>query len=115
MRVCQTMGPGSRVAGRYVVESLAGEGGMGKVFRALDLVSHAKVALKVLGERGRPERFLVEAEALARLQHDAVVRYVAHGVEPDGEPFLVMEWLEGEGLEERLTRAGLTLEETLAL
>ena len=76
MRVCRAMGPGSTVAGRYLIESLAGEGGMGRVYRAEDLLTHAKVALKVLGPQGRPERVAVEAEALAMLDHPAVVRYV---------------------------------------
>jgi predicted ATPase len=109
------MGPGSTVSGRYLIESLAGEGGMGRVYRAIDLTSKAPVAMKLLGDRGRAERFSVEAEALASLDHDAIVRYVDQGTTPDGEPFLVMEWLEGESLEMRLARVGLTLEETLEL
>jgi predicted ATPase/tetratricopeptide (TPR) repeat protein len=115
MRVCRAMGPGSTVAGRYLIESLAGEGGMGRVYRAEDLLTHAKVALKVLGPQGRPERVAVEAEALAMLDHPAVVRYVGHGITEAGEPFLVMEWLAGEALDQRLKRTGVSLQETLAL
>jgi predicted ATPase len=109
------MGPGSTVGGRYLVESLAGVGGMGKVFRAKDLTTRETVALKMLGEHGRAERVAVEADALASLDHPAVVRYVGHGLAEDGQPFLVMEWLEGETLDDRLVREGLTLPETLAL
>lgn len=109
------MGPGSTVAERYLVESLAGEGGMGRVFRAKDLVSDATVALKVLGVHGRADRIAAEADALAMLEHPAVVRYVGHGVTGDGDPFLVMEWLDGETLDERLRRNGLTVQETLGL
>jgi predicted ATPase len=115
MRVCLAMGPGSTVAGRYLVESLAGEGGMGRVYRAEDLLTQTTVALKVLGQHGRAERVAVEADALAMLDHPAVVRYVGHGVTDEGEPFLVMEWLAGEALDQRLRRAGLSLQETLAL
>src|SRR5580658_6867524 len=109
------MGPGSTVGGRYLVESLAGVGGMGKVFRAKDLTTRETVALKMLGEHGRAKRVAVEADALASLDHPAVVRYVGHGLAEDGQPFLVMEWLEGETLDDRLVREGLTLPETLAL
>jgi predicted ATPase len=109
------MDPGSKVADRYLVERLAGEGGMGRVYRALDLSSNAPVALKVLGERGRRERFAVEADALSALEHPAIVRYVAHGLLPSGQPYMVMEWLEGEDLRSRLRRRGLTLQESLSL
>jgi predicted ATPase len=115
MPVCLAMGPGSTVAGRYLVESLAGEGGMGRVYRAKDLTNGALVALKVLGDHGKAERVAVEVDAIAMLDHPAVVRYVGHGILEDGEPFLVMEWLEGETLDERIHRKGLTLLETLAL
>jgi predicted ATPase/Tfp pilus assembly protein PilF len=109
------MGPGSTVAGRYLVLGLAGEGGMGRVFRAQDLVSNEIVALKVLGEHGRAERVAVEADALASLDHPGIVRYVGHGTLEDDAPFLAMEWIEGETLGGRLGRTGLTLQETLAL
>jgi predicted ATPase len=109
------MGPGSTVRGRYLVESLAGEGGMGRVYRALLLPSREPVALKVLSEKGRADRFSNEAEALATLHHEAVVRYIDHGVSEEGDPFLVMEWLEGETLEARLARGGLSFQQTLAL
>jgi predicted ATPase len=88
---------------------------MGRVFRATDLKSGAPVALKVLGERGRAERFSVEAEAISSLEHEAIVRYVDHGVSDEGEPFLVMEWLDGQGLDVRIARKGLSLHETLDL
>jgi serine/threonine protein kinase/predicted ATPase len=115
MRVCLAMGPGSTVAGRYLVESLAGEGGMGRVFRAEDKLTGATVALKVLGQHGRADRIAAESDALALLDHPAVVRYVGHGVTDEGEPFLVMEWLAGEPLDQRLQRTGFTLKETLTL
>ncbi len=109
------MGPGSIVAGKYRVDTLAGEGGMGRVFRARSTETGSAVALKVLGAQGRADRFAVEAEALSRLAHPAVVRYVDHGLSDEGEPFLVMEWLEGEGLDMRLAGAGVDVAETLEL
>jgi predicted ATPase len=109
------MGPGGTVAGRYAILDLAGEGGMGRVFRAKDLVSNETVALKLLGEHGRADRVAVEVDALAALEHEGVVRYVGHGATEDGSPFLAMEWLDGETLQQRLRRTGLTLQETLRL
>lgn len=93
------------VGDRFVVEALAGQGGMGTVYRALDRVTGERVALKVLAG-GPPlyeERFLQEAAALAAVTHPAVVRYVAQGVGAHAL-WLAMEWLEGEDLAQRLER-----------
>ena len=94
---------------RFEVEALVGSGGMGKVFRGRDLVDGQAVALKVLHRQGSlaTERFLREAEALAALAHPAIVRYVAHGATPQGEPYLAMEWLDGETLADRLARGAI--------
>jgi serine/threonine protein kinase len=79
---------------RFEVEGLVGSGGMGMVFRARDRVDGQAVALKALHRQGAlaSERFLREAEVLAALAHPAIVRYVAHGVTAQGEPYLAMEW-----------------------
>src|SRR5262249_14650889 len=60
-------------------------------------------------------RFAREASVLAELSHPGIVRYVAHGVTPAEELYLVMEWLEGEDLLSRLLRIGLTLKESVLL
>ena len=52
-------------------------------------------------------RFQREANVLATLRHPGIVRYVAHGRAESGEPYLAMEWLEGEDLAERLARGPL--------
>ncbi len=95
------------MADRFVVLRKVGEGGMGVVYAARDERDGSTVALKILtsleGEsRGRFER---EAEALRSLDHPAIVRYVAHG-EHERQPFLAMEWLEGEDLAQHLEREG---------
>jgi hypothetical protein len=100
------------VAGRFVLESLAGSGGMGEVWRGHDTSDGAAVAVKLLRVeaarlRGRFER---EAQFLARLIHPAVVRHVAHG-EDAGELYLAMEWLDGEDLAVRLARDPLSADE----
>jgi eukaryotic-like serine/threonine-protein kinase len=109
-------------ADRFVVERLAATGGMGRVFRALDAETREVVALKVLDARGSEgarsralERFAREARLLAQIRHPGVVRFVAFGTTARGEPYLAMEWLEGETLAARLARGPLSVEETLVL
>lgn len=111
------MEPGDRIADRFEVDALAGEGGMGRVFRARDLASGAWVALKILrsSEPRFAARFEREAALLACIEHEGVVGYVAHGRTPGGEPWLAMRWVEGESLERRLERDRLTVEDTLEL
>lgn len=109
------MNAGDVVANRFRIEREAGSGGMGRVFRANDLVTGATVAVKVLhGSAARdPERFEREALLLDELRHPGIVRYIAHGRTAAAEPWLAMEWLEGEDLHDRLAREPLTLSETV--
>jgi serine/threonine protein kinase/tetratricopeptide (TPR) repeat protein len=112
------MQPLSVVSERFEVEHLAGHGGMGEVYRARDRLTGEPVALKVL--RGATwehavERFAREAGALSALSHPRIVRYVAHGTTERGDPYLAMEWLEGEELSARLQRAPLTTNESVRL
>ncbi len=68
-----------------------------------------------MAQRGQSEqRFAQEARLLAELNHPAItVRYVAHGETPEGQPYLAMQWLEGEELAKRLARSRLTVAESL--
>ena len=99
------------------MEARAGSGGMGTVYRARDRSTHAYAALKIMGKlhRSGPERFAREARVLAELSHPAIVRYLAHGIAPNGLPFLAMDWLEGEDLAARLGRSGLAVAESVSL
>jgi eukaryotic-like serine/threonine-protein kinase len=108
---------GERVGERFVVEERAGSGGMGTVYRARDLSTGARAALKIMTRPSRsgPERFAREARVLAELIHPAIVRYLAHGMTATGLPFLAMDWLEGEDLATRLAGSGLEVTESLAL
>lgn len=108
---------GQVVAERFEIEGFAGSGGMGSVYRALDRFTGHPVALKVLRARGglEVERFAREAQVLAELSHPAIVRFVAHGRTLDDEPYLALEWIDGENLADRLARAGLTVAESLIL
>jgi hypothetical protein len=84
-------------------------GGMGTVYQAIDRESGALVALKILHSRNTIEqaRFEQEARVLAELCHPGIVRYFDHGLTPNGSPYIAMEWLEGETLEDRLGRGTL--------
>ncbi|QRO00448.1 protein kinase [Archangium violaceum] len=106
------------IAGRFTLEALAGRGGMGTVYRATDSHSGRPVAIKLLHAVTSPEvayRFNREALLLSELSHPGIVSYVHHGTSEAGQPYLAMEWLEGEDLSKRLARQPLTLPESLRL
>ncbi|HMI94031.1 MAG TPA: protein kinase, partial [Polyangiales bacterium] len=98
------MREGDLLEERFRIEHRAGQGAMGTVFRALDVTAAQTVAVKTfrLDPPAPVARFAREAEALASLNADGVVRYVHHGRDEAGQPFLVMEWIEGPSLAERL-------------
>jgi len=106
-------------AGRFLVERLAGQGGMGTVYRARDTQTGQLVALKLLADRGRQgsaeARLGREAELLATLRHDGIVGYITHGRGPDDELYLVMEWVDGVELAELLAHGPLSISESIDL
>ena len=107
---------GELLAQRFRIERPAGAGAMGSVFRACDVPNGGRwVAVKVLPGGSRQPRFEREVAALAGVDSDAVVRYVAHGRSDSGEAFVVMDWIEGQSLAERLSVSGLTGVESLVL
>jgi hypothetical protein len=103
-----------RIHAPFELLEIAGTGGMGTVYRARR-PDGKLLAVKVLGAKGDPARFEVEARALAKLRHPNIVAYEAHGLSEDGEPYLAMEWLEGEGLDQLIERERMTLHRSLAL
>ena len=113
-----TLAPGSLFAHRFEVLALAGQGGMGAVYRAIDRYSGQVVALKLLHESSgtsESERFVREAQLLSELQHPGIVSYVAHGKSPDGQRFLAMEWLDGCDLSDRLAKGPLAVRDCITL
>ncbi|MDP9264296.1 MAG: protein kinase [Acidobacteriota bacterium] len=113
-----TIAAGTRL-GHYEIVSPAGIGGMGEVYRALDTRLDRTVALKVL--RGKHEgdpmlrkRFEREARAISKLSHPNICTLLDVGSEA-GVDFLVMEYLEGETLAQRLIRGPLGLERSLEI
>jgi eukaryotic-like serine/threonine-protein kinase len=99
--------PPMQTIGRYKVLDTLGRGGMGVVYRAFDTLLERTVALKVIGTQidSNPEtrsRFLREARSAGQLSHRNIVTIYDLG-EHDGHPFLAMEYLEGEDLQQRLS------------
>ncbi|MEZ4295104.1 MAG: protein kinase [Polyangiaceae bacterium] len=111
------MRPKEILAERFEILARAGSGGMGTVYRALDQHTREPVAVKVLDRSDADafERFRREARALSLLAHPGIVRYVDAGLTERREPYLVMEWLEGEDLSARLGREGVDAAGALAL
>jgi eukaryotic-like serine/threonine-protein kinase len=100
--------------GPYEILGRLGGGGMGLVFRAWDERLHRNVAIKLLHDNyrmsGMRERFLQEARAASGLNHPNICTIFDIG-EQNGDPYLVMELLEGETLKDRIARGALTWEE----
>jgi tetratricopeptide (TPR) repeat protein len=107
--------PGQVFADRFLIEQLAGSGGMGMVYRAIDQSTGCAVALKVLRREcaQEPERFQRESRMLADLRHPSIVRHVGHGATVEGDLYLAMEWLSGEDLQVRLARTPISAKETM--
>jgi serine/threonine protein kinase len=97
--------------GPYEIVSPLGSGGMGEVYRARDLRLDRTVAIKVLpshlsGDAEAKERFDREARSISSLNHPNVCQLYDVGA-PDGISYLVMEFLEGETLADRLHKGPL--------
>ncbi len=102
---------GRELAGKLVVESVVGVGGMGAVYRARHKQLGTAVAVKVLHERFRSDlqfcaRFHAEALVVSQLDHANVVHINDYGQEPDGLLYLAMDFLEGIELQEVLQQEG---------
>jgi eukaryotic-like serine/threonine-protein kinase len=112
---------GMIVADRYCVERMLGVGGMGTVWAGRHISLKRLVAIKFIhpklassGEALR--RFDVEAKAAAQLESRHAVAVYDHGVTADGQPYIVMEYLEGETLERAVRKRGsLPLPEVTAI
>jgi serine/threonine-protein kinase len=98
------------VDGRYRLQRQIGAGATARVWLAFDTVLERRVAIKMLetpigGDTDHIERFRREARAVARIQHPHIVGVLDTG-EHEGVPYIVLEYVEGETLKERVRRLG---------
>jgi hypothetical protein len=100
------------IAGRYEVVKSLGEGGMGAVFRVFDRQLKRHAALKMIlpekRDARRETRFVHEARAMAKLQHPGCVSVYDVGTTAEGAPYMVMELVAGEPLNDVIARGEMT-------
>ena len=105
--------------GPYEIVGFVGAGGMGEVYRARDRRLSREVAVKILPKDVLRDsdgfaRFVEEARAASALNHPGIVTIHDFG-EEDGQPYIVMELIEGESLRQRLVYGPVSSKETAAL
>lgn len=103
---------GQILDGKYRIVRLIGEGGMGSVFEGLNTFISRRVAIKVLhaaaaGNEAVLKRFEREAQAAGRIGSDHILEVLDLGTLPDGDRYMVMEYLDGEELSARIERMGV--------
>lgn len=111
---------GATLLGKYRVEQVIGEGGMGVVYAARDLRLDRVVAIKVLdapseGFGDVARRFRREAQAIGKLHHPNLVTLLEYDVLEDGTPAMVMELIEGRSLRDLLVERRFTADEAVSL
>jgi eukaryotic-like serine/threonine-protein kinase len=97
--------------GSYKLVTKIGEGGMGEVYLAEHNLLKRKAAVKLLleefnGEEMVVKRFIQEARATSKLIHPGIVQIYDFGKTPDGKTYMIMEFLEGETLSQRIRNKG---------
>ena len=101
---------GQILFGKYKIQSEIARGGMGMVYLATDVTLHRQVAIKVLhaqysGDASFVERFLREARAMARLDHQNIIRIYAVEEEKQSH-YIVMEYFPGKDLKQLIREQG---------
>ncbi|MBK8012646.1 MAG: protein kinase [Deltaproteobacteria bacterium] len=112
--------PLGTMVGEFQVERLLASGGMALVYAAIHPVIGKKAAIKIIlsslsSDDVAVGRFVDEARAVNQIGHKNIVDIFAFGALPDGRNYLVMEWLDGESLIERLRRRRLTVREIIEI
>ncbi|HEY6561359.1 MAG TPA: serine/threonine-protein kinase [Polyangiaceae bacterium] len=103
--------PGELIEGKYRIVSLIGEGGMGAVYEGENVRIRRRVAIKVLhmaftGNAEVTQRFEREAQAAGRIGNDHILEVLDMGSLSNGDHFMVMEYLDGETLSQRIKGGG---------
>ncbi len=111
------MEPGTIIDDRFRIVERAGEGAMGVVHRAEEMSTGKPVAIKVMHAGGSADkvRFVREVQVLTSLSYPSIVACLGHGTLESGEPWMAMEWVEGEDLASRLKRGPLAPQEALVV
>jgi serine/threonine protein kinase len=116
-QLAPALGPGSTL-GHYRIETSIGRGGMGEVYRACDTRLDRKVAVKAIragGVSGSLEwRLIEEARAASALNHPNIITVYDIGT-ANGQPYIVMEWIEGQTLRQRLAHGPIGIAEVLVI
>jgi len=91
---------GQTLGDRFKIQTVIGEGGMGKVYKGIDLTTNSPVAIKVLhreisGDERSVKRFMGEARLLQSLSHPNIIKLFAFGQSTAGALYIAMEFLEG--------------------
>lgn len=118
-RASDTFKQGDLLNNTYRIEAVLGRGGTSEVYRARSEISGRVVALKVLrSEFSGNESYLAlmsREEAMRDIRHDAVVRYSENHRTPEGHVYLIMDYIEGPGLDEKLRSGGMSMEDLLVV
>ena len=108
--------PGELITGRYKISHLVGRGASGTVYAAEQILMRKRFALKLLhaASDSARRRFQKEAQAASKLDHPNLVRATDFGILDSGCLFMVMEFVEGQTLQENLKQVGrLSIKEAL--
>ncbi|HEY9773339.1 MAG TPA: serine/threonine-protein kinase [Planktothrix sp.] len=102
---------GTTLAGNYEIESVIGHGGMGVVYKARHALMDRTVAIKMLqaqliSDSMSVKRFQQESKAASRINHPNVITVYDFGISPTGQPYIVMDYLEGISLADVIKHEG---------
>ena len=120
-RISTAVTAGTRIMGTYEIEQLISKGGMGEVYRGRNIHTGDPVAIKIVLPHLAQEEMIValfqkEAKVLGRLQHDAIVRYHVFTSDPEiGRPSLIMEFVEGTSMNDRMKQGPMSCDEVRIL
>lgn len=112
--------PGAVLSDRFAIESVIGSGGICTVYKGKHLTIGRPVAVKMLHQRPlttdmEVKRFLQEARAASAISHANVVTIFDFGLTPEGQPYMVMDYIDGVSLEQLIKEQKLTVHKVLAI